>query len=67
MSPDDVLTTSEIAKATGLSGNLVKKLVDAGEIKGYRLPGSNRRRVTLGALVKFCKRNGMPMPDVRGI
>jgi excisionase family DNA binding protein len=60
--PGRVYTTGQCAATMGASPRTAAKLIDSGELKGYRLPGSNDRRVAEHDLVAFLVRHGMPIP-----
>lgn len=57
----DVYTTGEVAKICSVSVRTVVKWIDSGMLPGYRIPGSQDRRVTAAALEKFAKDNDMPI------
>jgi two-component system response regulator RpaA len=57
----DVFTTGDIAKICRVVPRTVSKWIDAGHLKGYRLPGSNDRRVPVENLVRFLRERGMPL------
>lgn len=57
-----VLTSGEVAKVCMCAQRTVSKWIDSGRLKGYRMPGSNDRRVTAADLVSFLRDNGMPVP-----
>ena len=57
----DVFTTGEVAKICRVVPRTVSKWIDAGHLKGYRLPGSNDRRVPVENLIRFLKERGMPL------
>jgi two-component system response regulator RpaA len=59
--PKDVFTTGEIARICRVVPRTVSKWIDAGHLKGYRLPGSNDRRVPVENLVRFLRERGMPL------
>lgn len=65
----EVFTTGEVAKLLNFSARTISKLFDAGRIRGYRIPGSQDRRIPLECLMAFLKQNNMPVPrqllDVR--
>jgi excisionase family DNA binding protein len=56
-----VFTTGEVARICDVTVVTVNKWFDSGRLEGYRMPGSNRRRIPQDCLVKFLKDNGMPM------
>ena len=57
----DVLTTGEVAKICNVASRTVSKWFDAGQLRGYRIPGSKDRRIPVSSLVKFMKSHGIPM------
>jgi len=57
----DVFTTGEVARICRVVPRTVSKWIDAGHLKGYRLPGSNDRRVPIENLIRFLKERGMPL------
>lgn len=57
-----VFTTGEAAKFCKVAPRTISKWLDAGRIRGYRVPGSNDRRIPREALVRFMKEYGMPLP-----
>lgn len=58
-----VYTTGQVAKICVVAPRTVSKWIDSGRLKGYRVPGSQDRRVPHAMLVKFLKEYGMPIPD----
>ena len=57
----DVFTTGEVAKICRAAPRTVAKWFDSGRLKGYRIPGSQDRRVPIENLILFLKENGMPL------
>lgn len=57
-----VYTTGMISKLCNVAPRTVSKWIDSGRLKGYRIPGSNDRRVPVDVLVEFFKAHGMPLP-----
>lgn len=60
----DVLTTGEVAKICNVAPRTVSKWFDAGQLKGYRIPGSKDRRIPLGNLLQFMKEHNIPMDGI---
>lgn len=58
-----VFTTGEVAALCKVAPRTVAKWFDSGRLKGYRIPGSQDRRVPREQLVKFLGEHGMPLPD----
>lgn len=56
-----IFTTGEAAKICGVAPRTVTKWMDAGYLKGYRLPGGQDRRFLRASLEKFLRENGMPL------
>lgn len=56
-----VFTTGQIATLCGVAPRTVAKWFDSGRLKGYRIPGSQDRRVPRESLVAFLTANGMPL------
>jgi excisionase family DNA binding protein len=62
---NNVFTTGDIAKICNVAQKTVSKWFDNGQLSGYRLPGSNDRRVPFDDLVKFMQVNNMPLRPLR--
>jgi excisionase family DNA binding protein len=56
-----VFTTGQVAKICQVAPRTVSKWFDSGRLRGYRIPGSQDRRIPREALIRFLKENGMPM------
>jgi hypothetical protein len=50
-----------VAKILGLNINTIIKWFDDGKIKGFKLPGSNERRIPARSLTEFMKANEIPL------
>jgi excisionase family DNA binding protein len=59
-----VFTTGQVAKICKVAPRTVSKWFDSGRLKGYRIPGSQDRRIPREYLIKFLKEHGMPMGDL---
>ena len=57
----NVLTTGEVAKICNVAPRTVSKWFDAGQLRGYRIPGSKDRRIPLDQLVRFMRAHGIPL------
>jgi len=57
----DVFTTGEVAKICCVAPRTVAKWIDSGLLRGYRLPGSQDRRVPVENLIRFLRERGMPL------
>jgi excisionase family DNA binding protein len=60
----DVLTTGQVAKICNVAPRTVSKWFDAGELPGYRIPGSRDRRIPFNRLIQFMESNGLPMDGI---
>lgn len=58
--PDPALGTAAIAAILVVAPRTVSKMIDAGVLPGYLLPGSKTRRVLRSDLVAFCERERLP-------
>lgn len=58
------LTTGQIAKICNVSSRTVTKWFDSGRLKGYRIPGSQDRRIPRENLIKFLNSHGMPLGEL---
>ena len=58
---NDVLTTGQVAKICKVAPRTVSKWFDAGQLRGYRIPGSKDRRIPMHHLVRFMKAHGIPL------
>ncbi len=59
-----VLTTGDVARICRVASRTVSKWFDSGQLRGYRIPGSQDRRIPREELVKFLKRHGMPLGEL---
>ncbi len=57
----DWLSTTEAAAILELSHMTVIRRFDAGDLKGYRVPGSRFRRIPKNSLRKFAELHGLPL------
>ena len=55
----EVYTTGQVAKICKVAPRTVSKWFDSGRLKGYRIPGSQDRRIPREYLIKFLKEHGM--------
>lgn len=58
-----ILTIGQCAKICKVAPLTASKWFDSGRLKGYRIPGSQDRRVPQEYLVKFMEQHGLPIPD----
>jgi len=64
MAMKKVFTTGQVAKICQVAPRTVSKWFDSGRLRGYRIPGSQDRRIPREALIRFLKENGMPMGNL---
>ncbi len=57
----EVFTTGEVADICKVSVHTIIRCFDSGKLQGYRLPGSQFRRITRDSLMKFMKENNIPL------
>ncbi len=55
-----VFTTGEAAKICKVSQQTIIRCFDAGQLKGFRVPGSRFRRIPREQLYAFMRENGIP-------
>jgi two-component system, OmpR family, response regulator RpaA len=60
-SKKQVFTTGQVAKICQVAPRTVSKWFDSGKLRGYRIPGSQDRRIPREQLIRFLKENGMPL------
>ena len=56
-----VLTTGDVAKICNVAPRTVSKWFDAGQLRGYRIPGSKDRRIPVEHLLRFMRAHGIPL------
>ena len=59
-----VFTTGQVAKICKVAPRTVSKWFDTGKLRGYRIPGSQDRRIPREHLIKFLKEHGMPLGEL---
>ena len=59
-----VFTTGQVAKICKVAPRTVSKWFDTGRLKGYRIPGSQDRRIPREQLIKFLKEHEMPLGEL---
>lgn len=57
-----VYTTGQIAKICSVAARTVTKWFDSGRLKGYRIPGSQDRRIPADMLIEFLRTHQIPIP-----
>jgi excisionase family DNA binding protein len=58
-----IFTTGDAAKILRVAPRTVSKWFDSGKLRGYRVPGSQDRRIPRDQLVRFMKDHGIPVPE----
>jgi len=56
----NVFTTGEVAKICQCAPRTVSQWIDRGTLRGWRIPGSNDRRVARESLLRFLREHGFP-------
>ena len=59
-----VFTTGQVAKICKVAPRTVSKWFDSGRLKGYRIPGSQDRRIPREQLIRFLKQHDMPLGEL---
>ncbi|MCZ2344064.1 MAG: helix-turn-helix domain-containing protein [Bacteroidales bacterium] len=59
-----VFTTGQVAKICKVAPRTVSKWFDSGRLRGYRIPGSQDRRIPRDQLLRFLKEHGMPLGEL---
>src|SRR3954464_13421167 len=59
-----VFTTGQVAKICKVASRTVSKWFDSGRLRGYRIPGSQDRRIPREHLIRFLKEHGMPLGEL---
>lgn len=59
-----VLTIAQVAKLLKVSPRSASRLFDSGRLRGYRIPGSQDRRVPRECLLRFLSEHGLPTEEV---
>lgn len=57
----EVFTTGQVARICKVATRTVSKWFDSGRLKGFRIPGSNDRRIPRENLISFLKEHCMPL------
>ena len=58
-----IFTTGQVAKICKVAPRTVSKWFDSGRLRGYRIPGSQDRRIPREHLIRFLKEHGMPLGE----
>lgn len=56
-----IFTTGQVAEICKVAPRTVSKWFDSGRLRGYRVPGSQDRRIPRECLIRFLKEYGMPL------
>jgi excisionase family DNA binding protein len=59
-----IFTTGQVAKICKVAPRTVSKWFDSGRLHGYRIPGSQDRRIPRQHLIRFLKEHGMPLGEL---
>jgi excisionase family DNA binding protein len=59
-----IFTTGQVAKICKVAPRTASKWFDSGRLRGYRIPGSQHRRVEREHLIRFLKEHGMPLGEL---
>jgi len=62
----EVFTTGEVARICGVAPRTVSKWFDAGQLRGFKIPGSRDRRIPRESLVRFMRAHGIPLRGLDG-
>lgn len=62
----ELLTTGEVARICGVAPRTVSKWFDAGQLRGFKIPGSRDRRIPRESLVRFMRAYGIPLKGLDG-
>ena len=59
-----IFTTGQVAKICKVAPRTVSKWFDSGRLRGYRIPGSQDRRIPREHLIRFLREHGMPLGEL---
>lgn len=59
----DILTVGECARICKVAPRTVSKWFDSGRLRGYRIPGSQDRRIPRQSLIKFLRECKLTVPE----
>ena len=62
----DALTTGDVARVCGVAPRTVSKWFDAGQLRGFKIPGSRDRRIPRESLIRFMRAHGIPLRGLDG-
>ena len=58
----NIFTTGQVAKICNVFPRTVCKWFDSGRLRGYRIPGSQDRRIPREHLLRFLREHGLAIP-----
>lgn len=61
-----IFTTGEAAKVCKVSQQTIIRCFDSGRLQGFRVPGSKFRRIPREELVRFMRKNDIPLDALEG-
>lgn len=59
LSKGNILRIGQVAEICNVSPRTVSKWFDTGQLRGYRIPGSKDRRISVDQLVRFMRAHGI--------
>src|SRR5438046_6291184 len=59
-----IVATGQVAKICQVAPRTVSRWFDSGRLRGYRIPGSQDRRIPREQLIRFLKEYGMPLGEL---
>lgn len=59
-----VFTTEEVSRICKVARRTVANWFDSGRLRGYRMPGSQERRIPREHLIRFLKEHGVPWEEL---
>lgn len=59
-----IFTVGQVAKICKVAPRTVSKWFDSGRLRGYRIPGSQDRRIPREHLIRFLNEHGMPLGEL---
>ncbi|MBI5761268.1 MAG: helix-turn-helix domain-containing protein [Planctomycetales bacterium] len=62
-----IFTTGQVARLCKVAPRTVTKWFDTGSLRGYRIPGSQDRRIPRENLIRFLKEHGMPLGELEAV
>lgn len=65
--PSDILTCGEVAELLGIAARTASKIIDRGEIPGWRIGSDKSRRVKYESVDAYAARHGIPIRRHGGV